>query len=443
MAPFRKLWSQAKDLFDRLLGRKPPEPGRFEPGSKWALSGFLSTAPWVLPRREYLVYVPRGHSRWSWRRAPLLVLLHGCRQTPETVAAATRIGALADDLGCLVLLPRQKERANSWGCWNWFEWNTARGRGEAAIVAAQIRKLRRRYRVDKRRVFVAGLSSGGGPGGGAGRAPPRPRRRRVRALRRGLRRGVVAAGRAGGAEERRRPQRRGHRAADAQRQPPRSAAGAAAHRPGRARRRRRAGQRGATRPPVPGAQRPSGRAGGRRRRVAAAGRARHRRRSTAAASPPPSGRAASACWRATCWSTRWATPGAAATPGTPTTTPRRRTRPPCSAPSSVKSRPESERLRSPCPPAPGPARSPRSTISSSPRRRWPTASTTSRRSPAPRRWRAASTWRWARTTRCCAWAGKPTWRSSPSTPTAPSPRAGAGSTSTTSRCRRSWSSARG
>ena len=135
MAPFRKLWSKTRALLDRLLGRKPPEPGRFEPGSKGALTGFLSTAPWVLPRREYLVYVPRGHSRWSWRRAPLLVLLHGCRQTPETVAAATRTGALADDLGCLVLLPRQKERANPWGCWNWFEWNTARGRGEAAIVA--------------------------------------------------------------------------------------------------------------------------------------------------------------------------------------------------------------------------------------------------------------------------------------------------------------------
>ena len=134
MAPFRKLWSKTRALLDRLLGRKPPEPGRFEPGSKGALTGFLSTAPWVLPRREYLVYVPRGHSRWSWRRAPLLVLLHGCRQTPETVAAATRIGALADDLGCLVLLPRQKERANPWGCWNWFEWNTARGRGEDEVV---------------------------------------------------------------------------------------------------------------------------------------------------------------------------------------------------------------------------------------------------------------------------------------------------------------------
>jgi poly(hydroxyalkanoate) depolymerase family esterase len=162
MSVFRRLWARARALFSRILSRKPPEPGRFEQGSKGSFLGFLTTAPWVLPRRDYLVYVPQGHVRWQWRRRPLIVLLHGCRQTPEVVAAATRIGPLADDLGCLVLLPRQKERANPWGCWNWFEWNTARGHGEAAIIAAQIRKVRRRYRVDRQRVVVAGLSSGGG-----------------------------------------------------------------------------------------------------------------------------------------------------------------------------------------------------------------------------------------------------------------------------------------
>jgi poly(3-hydroxybutyrate) depolymerase len=155
------LWVRTKAFFARLIGRKPPEPGRFESGRKGAVRGFLATAPWILPSRDYLVYIPKGHSRWRWRRAPLIVLIHGCRQTPEEVAAATRIAALADDLGCLVLLPRQKERANPWGCWNWFEFNTAHGWGEAAIVAAQIRAVRRRFRVDKRRVFVAGLSSGG------------------------------------------------------------------------------------------------------------------------------------------------------------------------------------------------------------------------------------------------------------------------------------------
>lgn len=156
---FGKLWSRAKALFARLFRRAPPEPGRFESDTGTALRGLLASSPWILPRREYLVYIPRGHERW--RRVPLLVLIHGCRQTAEEIAAATRISALADDLGCLVLLPRQNPRANAWGCWNWFDKATAHGWGETAIVAAQIRAVRRKYRIHGKRVFVAGMSSGG------------------------------------------------------------------------------------------------------------------------------------------------------------------------------------------------------------------------------------------------------------------------------------------
>jgi len=157
-----KLWTRAKAFVSRLFRRKPPEPGRFEPASKFAWRGLLAAAPWIWPSREYLVYVPTGHSRWAFRRRPLIVLIHGCKQTPEDFAAGTRIAPLADELGCLVLLPRQKSTANPWGCWNWFDRATAHGWGEAAIVVAQIRAVRRRYRVDKRRVFVAGMSSGAG-----------------------------------------------------------------------------------------------------------------------------------------------------------------------------------------------------------------------------------------------------------------------------------------
>lgn len=157
---FGKLWARVKAFVSGLLRRKPPEPGRFETGSKSSLRGWLASAPWILPRREYLVYVPQGHARWH--RVPLLVLMHGCRQTPEEIAAASRIAALADGLGVLVLLPRQNPRANAWGCWNWFDPATAHGWGETAIVAAQIRAVRRKYRIDAGRVFVAGMSSGGG-----------------------------------------------------------------------------------------------------------------------------------------------------------------------------------------------------------------------------------------------------------------------------------------
>jgi len=155
---FTKLWVRVTSAFDRLFAREP-EPGRFESGSKWSLRGFISTAPFVAPSREYLVYIPKGRS--MWRRAPLIVLCHGCKQTPEEFAQGTRITELADRHEFVVLLPRQKDTANAWQCWNWFESRTRNGSGEAAIVAAQIRSVRRRYRCHRKRVLIAGMSAGG------------------------------------------------------------------------------------------------------------------------------------------------------------------------------------------------------------------------------------------------------------------------------------------
>ena len=155
-------WTRLRGFIARLFRRAPPPPGRFERGSKFSWRGWIGTAPWAWPARDYLVYVPRGHA--GCRRRPLLVLLHGCRQTPEEIAAGTRITALADERGWLVLLPRQTTQANAWGCWNWFDRRTIAGKGEAAIVAAQVRAARRRYRGHPRRIFVLGMSAGAGLG---------------------------------------------------------------------------------------------------------------------------------------------------------------------------------------------------------------------------------------------------------------------------------------
>lgn len=160
MRLFPNLWSRTKSLFGRVFRRAPPPPGRFEHGSKFSWRGLLLVAPWIWPGRDYLVYLPRGYS--IWRRRPLLVLVHGCRQSAEDIASATGITSFADALGCLVLLPKQNPKANAWGCWNWFDRRTMAGAGETAILAAQIRTVRRRYRVQRKRVFAAGLSSGAG-----------------------------------------------------------------------------------------------------------------------------------------------------------------------------------------------------------------------------------------------------------------------------------------
>ena len=151
--------SRAGDFLAAFFRKKPPEAGRWTRGAKFAWRGWLSSLPWILPRREYLLYVPAG---WSpWRRAPLVVFCHGCKQTPEEFAEGTRVAALADRLGWLVLLPRQDESANPWRCWNWFDSATADGRGEAAIVSAMLRRVRRWHRADPARVIVVGMSAGG------------------------------------------------------------------------------------------------------------------------------------------------------------------------------------------------------------------------------------------------------------------------------------------
>ena len=150
---------RARKVVARLFGRAPPTPGRFIAGRKFSWRGWLAATPWMWPSRDYLVYVPRGHTRW--KRRPLIVLLHGCRQSPEDIATGTRIAALADKNGWLVLLPRQTTKANPWSCWNWFDARTSAGDGEAAIVIAQLRAVRRAYRVHPRRIFVAGMSAGG------------------------------------------------------------------------------------------------------------------------------------------------------------------------------------------------------------------------------------------------------------------------------------------
>ena len=160
MAPLSPpgFWDRAKARVLRLF-RRAPAPGHWKSGAKFSWRGWLTTFPWLWPRREYLLYLPAGWSRW--RRAPLIVLCHGCKQSPEEFAQGTRIAAFADQMGALVLMPRQNESANAWRCWNWFDGATSSGRGEAAIVAAMIRSVRRWHRADPARVVAVGMSAGG------------------------------------------------------------------------------------------------------------------------------------------------------------------------------------------------------------------------------------------------------------------------------------------
>jgi poly(hydroxyalkanoate) depolymerase family esterase len=109
--------------------------------------------------RAYKTYIP---ARGEGQARPLVVMLHGCKQTPDDFAAGTRMNELADEIGFIVVYPEQGAAANVSRCWNWCQPdNQQRDDGEPSLIAGITRAVITTYGVDPRRVYVAGLSAGG------------------------------------------------------------------------------------------------------------------------------------------------------------------------------------------------------------------------------------------------------------------------------------------
>lgn len=94
--------------------------------------------------------------------APLVVVLHGCTQTAAGYDDGSGWSQLADQEGFALLFPEQQRANNPNLCFNWFvPGDTKRNGGEALSIRQMIEAVVVAHGLDRRRIFITGLSAGG------------------------------------------------------------------------------------------------------------------------------------------------------------------------------------------------------------------------------------------------------------------------------------------
>lgn len=124
----------------------------------------------VAGARDYWLYVPATAHRLH-AAPPVVVFLHGCNQTAEQAAVATRLNQFADRDGFIAVYPQENVTTplsapladgNGVGCWNWFlPDDQVRGQGEPAAIVGITNEVVRTLHADRSRVYIEGISAGG------------------------------------------------------------------------------------------------------------------------------------------------------------------------------------------------------------------------------------------------------------------------------------------
>lgn len=110
--------------------------------------------------RQYKVYVPDNVSS----PAPMVMALHGCKQTNNDVLNDWGMKEAADRFGFILVAPfiTSYDGLRNENCWGfWFDHHRHEGAGEVEEIHQIGLQVEANYNIDPVRRFITGLSSGG------------------------------------------------------------------------------------------------------------------------------------------------------------------------------------------------------------------------------------------------------------------------------------------
>jgi poly(hydroxyalkanoate) depolymerase family esterase len=113
--------------------------------------------------RQYQVFVPSSYT--GQNAVPMVMVLHGCRQTERNMIAETRFADLAERDGFIAVYPfiTSFDGLRSPNCWGFFlDQHIHEGAGEVEDLHQIGLAVEATYKIDPNRRYVAGLSSGAG-----------------------------------------------------------------------------------------------------------------------------------------------------------------------------------------------------------------------------------------------------------------------------------------
>jgi poly(3-hydroxybutyrate) depolymerase len=121
----------------------------------------LSFADWETIEFEgtkVFVFIPKNRKRFS----PLMLNLHGCGQKAQALVDHGNWKAAANSFKTIIAIPEVPGGGVIAGCWDYYGLNHTRSNRHNGFVLGLVEKLKKKFSIDKNKVFIAGLSSGGG-----------------------------------------------------------------------------------------------------------------------------------------------------------------------------------------------------------------------------------------------------------------------------------------